>query len=141
MQEPLRFSHHMVDTVRAYSLSGLVSNDEIARTLRNRYDPRITALDVARWRRQYHRFEIACSCALDDANAEMTGLVLDAARKGDIPTARWWLERRNPAFMPKSKTEFSGENLDDLLRQRAASEVELRERGLIEDRDETAPGG
>lgn len=139
-RDPARFSYHMIAKVREYGLAGLVTNSEIAGVLRAYFDERITERDVARWRGQHPKFERACILAIDEPNMVVANVLYEAAKDGDLPTARWWSERRNPAFMPKSKLEHSGQvtSLSDTLerRSKADQEEDARKRGLIYDEED-----
>lgn len=137
-RRPVQYFNRMPDKVRSYALSGLTSNADIARVLQRHFDERITDKDVVRWRKQYWRFNQACVHSVDEANMEITNVAYEAAAGGDLPMVRWWLERRNPAFMPKSKLDHSGAigTLDDRLKSRALSNDEARARGLIYDDDD-----
>lgn len=143
-REPVRFSNAYASTVESYTLAGFTTNAEMAMVLRSHFDDRITERDIARWRKQNGRFERACAMCLHTTNAEMVNIVLQSAREGNVNDAKWWLERRSPAFMPKSKVESQNTvTLDDSLRRRAMSDDEARNRGLIydpvEDDDQDLP--
>ena len=137
-KDALRFSHHMVRCVEGYALSGLTSNGEIARILRANFDERITSADVARWRSQQPRLNKVCSITGDFANMVAASKLFEAIQDGDLTTARWWSERRNPAFMPKSKMDVTNpDTLGERLKRRAMTDDEARGKGLIYDE----PGG
>ena len=50
------------------------------------------------WRKQQPAFGIACARAKAQQEAAPTDVVWQAIQAGDIDVARWWLERRSPAF-------------------------------------------
>ena len=128
-----RFSWHYLQLVREAAIGGLTSNAEIASALQWE-DARITEVEIKRWRKQHPRFESVCSHALQRANSQLANKVYRAAMEGDTQSARWWLERRSPPFMPKSRTEHSGvETLEDALKRRQLSDDELRQAGVLYD--------
>jgi hypothetical protein len=133
---PVRFSHHMVLEVRDCARAGYGTNADIAEQLASIFDERITADDVARWRREYARFNAACAAAVRQSNIIATNVVFEAVKSGDVATAFKWLERRNPAFMPKSRMDVrGGSTLDALLKERM-TEDDLRADGTITDGDD-----
>lgn len=132
-RKAVRFSHHMVNEVRDLVRAGYGSNAEIAEQLAAVFDDRITATDVARWRREVSRFNIACANALRQSNVALSSKAFELAMAGDVQLIRWWLDRRNPAFMPKSRTDVrGGSSLDGILKERM-NEDDLRDDGTIYD--------
>lgn len=126
-----RFSWSYLRAVRLAAIGGMLSTAEIAQALR-RTDPRITTAHVTRWRFQHPLFEQACNDALDRANTEIANVVFEAAKGGDVAAARYWLDRRSPAFMPKQKNvNEAGEQLADILSRRAVPPEELVASGVL----------
>ncbi len=130
------FLHHMIVDVNEYMLSGLTGNSDIARILSERYGMAVTSDDVARWKRQHPRFAQACLNAVDNMDAMAVGVVASHIRDNDVTTAKWWLERRNDRFKPKTAMEHSGrvEGLGEMLARRTTEE-ELRAQGVLYDED------
>jgi hypothetical protein len=131
-----RFQHSMVDYLREHILAGLAGNGEIARVLADGYAKPIASEHVAAWRRQYARFDMVCTNALEQMHAECAGLLRQSVKDGDVATAKWWLERTNQRFKPASKLEHAGrvEGLGEMLSRRV-SEDELRAQGVLIDDD------
>lgn len=128
-----QFSHHMVQEVRDCVCAGYGTNAEIAEHLAAIWDDRISGEDVSRWRREHPRFNAACGNALRQANIIITSKAFELAAAGSEQMIRHWLDRRVPAFMPKSRTDIrGGGTLDDLLKQRM-TEDDLRDDGTITD--------
>lgn len=131
-----RFSHHMVQEVSDCVCAGYGTNGDIAEQLAAIFDPRITSEDVAKWRREVPRFNSACANAVRQSNIIAANVVFDAIKAGDVATAFKWLERRAPAFMPKSKLDVrGGGTLDAMLKERM-TEDDLRKDGTITDDDD-----
>lgn len=129
------YSAHMPDFVRQYSIAGLSSNDDVALLLRQRFDERITAQHVAKWRQQEPKFERAVSGALHELQVEAIHTIRDAIEDGDVSAAKWLLERTNERFRPSSKVDMNSkvETLDERMSKRAISEEELYTNGVLYD--------
>lgn len=122
-----RFLYRYVLTVEKFALAGYTSNDEIARLLRVRTN------DVLAWRKQYPVFDDACELALHEANAVVASFAYERAQEDDA-MARYWLDRRAPAFKPKQQTDHTsnGHTLAGLLAEHGRmSDEEAAERGLV----------
>lgn len=132
-----RYHHSMVDYIREFMLCGLTGNAAVADILSQEYDRPIGAEHVAAWRRMYRRFDIVCTHALTQFQAQCMGVIGQAVADGDVATAKWAMERTNPAFRPSAKVEHGGriEGLGDMLARRV-SEDELRKQGILTDDDE-----
>ncbi len=133
-RRPVRFSFHMIESVRRAALAGVASNADIARVLRRR-DHRIGVSHVVKWREAYVTFNQACEDALDEQLEEIANVGAEAALDGDTIMIKYMLDRLHPAFMPKSKNETThkGEGLDEMLKRRALSDDDLRASGVIQD--------
>ncbi len=130
-----RFSWHYLEAVREAAIGGLEASADIAQALR-RKDHRITTEHVTYWRRQYPEFDRECKDALEAANTAVANVVYEAALGGDLAAAKYWLDRRSAAFMPKQKNVHEvGEQLDDILRRRAKTPEELKDMGVLIDQE------
>jgi|SRR5688572_19094730 len=127
-----RFSWHYLRYVREGAINGQVSNVAIAELLQAKCDPDITAAHVKRWRDQHPQFNLVCKHALNEANSVIANAAWKAAAEGDTTQQRFWLERRHPDFLPKSKHIIDGspDTLDALLRRRMTDE-EAKAQGII----------
>lgn len=130
------YSEQYVEFVRGYIIGGKQTNAEIAVAIDAYFRNGATEADVVRWRRDHPRFGRVCALALDERIAKIANTAFDLAEAGDTGLIKYILDRRAPAFMPKSKTEVNSkvEGLAELLASRAArTEEELREVGVIFD--------
>ena len=132
-QTSVRYNPHMPDWVRQHAIAGLTSNDDIAHVLQQRFDDRITAADVALWRRQHHKFNAAVAAAMTDFQAECASVIAKAVREGDVAAAKWYLERTSERFKPSSKVDMNSNAgaLDERLRKRQMTEEELASKGVL----------
>lgn len=130
-----RFSWHMLREVRLYARSGKTSNADVAEVLRYHYDDRISAAHIVRWRKEHPKFDALIRSAAAEDNMIIANAAFDQAADGEPAMVRYWLDRKDPSFMPKSKQELSADTstLDALLARRAMSDDEARDKGLITD--------
>lgn len=125
-----------VGIVRDLALSGISTNAEIGAVLRR------SEAQIRNYRRVYPEFDEACELTLIHANVAVTKYTFKRAQEDDT-MARYWNDRRNPAFMPKQKLDHTsnGNTLKALLDEHGRmDEEEARERGLIRDADESVQG-
>ena len=122
------------ERARRLAAAGITSNAQLATHFG------ATPQAVSYWKTQHPEFRTAVEGGLDEAILLCADVVLDAARQGDVNSARYFLDRRGEAFKPKSKVETSNaESLDERLKRRAMSEEEARAKGIIYDEDEPEP--
>lgn len=126
------FRHAFIARARNLSAAGITSNGELATFFG------VSAATIGNWRAQFERFDQAVRGGAIELIDEMTDRAVDIARSGDAQMVRYLLDRRAPAFQPKSKLEHSGhlDTLDERLKRRAMSDEEARDRGIIYDEDE-----
>lgn len=126
------FRHAFIARARNLSAAGITSNGELATFFG------VSASTVSNWRTQFPRFDQAVRGGAIELIDEMTDRAVDIARSGDAQMIRYLLDRRAPAFQPKSKLEHSGhlDTLEETLKRRAMTEDEARAKGLIYDEDE-----
>lgn len=126
------FRSSYIAAVERMAIGGYSTNAEIASVLGK------TEQTISRWRRAVPRFNAACEQTLMLANCEVANFTFQRAREDDT-MARYWNDRRNPAFMPKAKHDHvsNGNTLKALLAEHGhMDEDEARERGLIIDAED-----
>ena len=104
--------------------------EEIGRHLDPERD--ISRSEIAAWRQAHAPFDRVFRNGVMDITVELSGRALEISRDGDPSMTKWLLERRAPAFKPKSQIEHSiGQDTLSALLARRVSDEEAQEAGYL----------
>jgi hypothetical protein len=111
-QRDRRYRKAYIREPRELAQAGVTSNSELARIFG------VDEKSIRNWRAWDKEFDDAIETGTFEALRMCARVVLEAARQGDVASAKYFLDRRAEAFKPKAKLEHTGSTtLEDELRQ------------------------